>query len=100
MDLLRAHLINVPGTAQTNGVLENGQDGGCVSTNGIANDLMLFVHILELDAFHESKLFRCEKYNRIRFLFGASLYERNIILMTNYNDDYTKFDRFVLLVCA
>ncbi|KAH9506703.1 hypothetical protein DERF_011421 [Dermatophagoides farinae] len=59
----------------------------------IDNNRLLLIYSLELNGFNETKLFRCEKYNRIRFMIGPSLYGRQINLKTNYTDDYTQFNR-------
>ena len=64
----------------------------------IDNNRLLLIYSLELNGFNETKLFRCEKYNRIRFMVGSSLYGRQINLKTNYTDDYTKFNRLAFIL--
>lgn len=61
----------------------------------IENEQLILIYSLELNAFNKTKLFRCNKFNRIRFVPAPSLYGRDISLLTNYTDDYEQFDRFV-----
>lgn len=82
-DLLRSHLLT-SSEKEANTV---------VGQHGIANDQLVLVYSLELNAFNKSKLFRCAKYNRVRFHLAPSLYGRSVNLLTNYSDDYTQFQR-------
>ncbi|OTF77497.1 glycogen debranching enzyme-like protein [Euroglyphus maynei] len=59
----------------------------------IANHQLLFVYSLELNGWNETKLFRCDKFNQIRFQISPSLYGRRVCLKTNYTDDYAQFNR-------
>ncbi|KAJ6225035.1 hypothetical protein RDWZM_003580 [Blomia tropicalis] len=83
--LLRSHLLS---SKERN---DEGQTN--VGRHGISNDQLVLIYNLELNSFNESKLFRCDKFNRIRFHLGPSLYGRKIVLLTNYNEDYTQFHR-------
>ncbi|KAH9417750.1 hypothetical protein DERP_011461 [Dermatophagoides pteronyssinus] len=65
----------------------------CQKTLEIPNNQLLLIYQLELNGFNETRLFRCEKFNRLRFQIGPSLYGRRISLKTNYTDDYTQFNR-------
>lgn len=82
-DLLRSHLLT---SSEKEASTVLGQ-------HGIPNDQLVLVYNLELNAFNKSKLFRCAKYNRVRFHLAPSLYGRSVTLLTNYSDDYTKFQR-------
>lgn len=67
-----------------------------IGQHGILPNQLVLVYTLQLNGLNESKLFRCEKYNRIRFTLGPSLYGRQVSLFTNYIDDYKNFERWVL----
>lgn len=82
-DLLRSHLLT---SSEKKEITVLGE-------HGIANDQLVLVYSLELNAFNKSKLFRCAKYNRVRFHLAPSLYGRSVTLLTNYSDDYTQFQR-------
>ena len=60
----------------------------------IENDQLVLVYSLELNAFSEAKLFRCVKFNRIRFVPSPSLFGTKLILYSNYNEDFAKFERY------
>src|SRR6218665_229699 len=64
--------------------------------HGIPPDQLVLLYQLELNAFLKNKLFQCEKYNRIRFNLGPSLYGRRIALFTNYHHDHSLFNRYVV----
>ncbi|XP_027196486.2 glycogen debranching enzyme [Dermatophagoides pteronyssinus] len=69
------------------------EESCCQRTLEIPNNQLLLIYQLELNGFNETRLFRCEKFNRLRFQIGPSLYGRHISLKTNYTDDYTQFNR-------
>lgn len=87
--LLRSHLL----TSQERSDQETGSSS-LLGQHGIASDQLVLVYSLELNAFNKSKLFRCDKYNRIRFHLAPSLYGRPVALFTNYCNDYTQFNRY------
>lgn len=89
MELLRSHLLSSLEQQEH----ANGDRQSIVGQHGIPNDQLVLVYSLELNAFNKSKLFRCEKYNRVRFHLAPSLFGRNVALFTNYCEDFTQFDR-------
>ncbi len=58
-----------------------------------SNSKLILVYSLEMNANNESLLFRCDKYNRIEFILGSTLFGRQIILFTNYSNDWKEFSR-------
>lgn len=99
MEMLRAHLLEGLATRPLSpnaSATSNGETDATKTlspTSGIANDELVLVYNLELNAFNKTKLYRCEKYNRVLFRLAPSLYGRKVQLMSNYQEEYTKFDR-------
>ena len=97
MDLLRSHLLSPDEQHEATNLADHSNSSHPQRQHyhhGIANDKLVLIYSLELNGFNKSKLFRCEKYNRIRFVLAPSLFGRNVFLFTNYCGDYTQFDRF------